>query len=56
MNDLLEMMRTNPIAEAASAMASSGSTHTLDEALEEGFFPPEAEDHFALKDLERFSS
>ena len=41
-----------PLTEAASAMGSSATGQAIDEALDDGFYPPEAEERFVLSCVE----
>ena len=44
----LHLFPFNPLTDAASAMGSGGASQSLDEALDDGFYPPEADDYFLL--------
>ncbi|MBX2853407.1 MAG: hypothetical protein KTR21_00370 [Rhodobacteraceae bacterium] len=48
----LPLFTFNPLAEAASAMGSGSAGQAIDEALDEGFYPPEAEERFVLSGID----
>lgn len=50
MDALLSLIAKNPLTDAAAAMGANGVSSDFDDAMEEGFFPPEAQAHFELKE------
>lgn len=52
MEKFFELLKQTPLVDAAAAMGADGASNDIDEALEDGFFPPEAENHFVMKTAE----